>query len=235
MSMGPPPKAVQDLPVGDTVKAAFNSVFGRFPELIRAALVPIAISFLLFGLQLAVRGSPAVAVLVELLLLLPYTLFAVAWHRVVLLGPAHYVYFTGIAAPAATVFETPLGSVPVDREALGAIGGLPQVVMTDEPHAPEHSLEVQIPFLQVVLGAIEIVPLVVGRARPAEVAEVLEGLWGGGETLIVVSSDLSHYLDYETARRRDAKTAAAMTQTARGPTSRSTSPTSASDSRTFST
>ena len=88
MSMGPPPKAVEDLPVGDTVKAAYNSVFGRFPELIRAALVPIAISFVLFGLQLAVRESPAVAVLVELLLLLPYTLFAVAWHRVVLLGPA---------------------------------------------------------------------------------------------------------------------------------------------------
>ncbi len=117
--------------------------------------------------------------------------------RVVLLGPAHYLPFTGIAVPAATDFETPLGPVPVDREALGAIGGLPQVVMTDEPHAPEHSLEVQIPFLQVVLGAIEIVPLVVGRARPGEVAEVLERLWGGGETLIVVSSDLSHYLDYE--------------------------------------
>ncbi|MDH3595301.1 MAG: AmmeMemoRadiSam system protein B [Rhodospirillales bacterium] len=130
--------------------------------------------------------------------------------RVVLLGPAHYLPFTGIAAPAATEFETPLGSVPVDRAALNAIGGLPQVVVAEEAHAPEHSLEVQIPFLQVVLGAIEIVPLVVGRARPGEVAEVLERLWGGGETLIVVSSDLSHYLDYETARQRDAKTAAAI-------------------------
>ena len=130
--------------------------------------------------------------------------------RAVLLGPAHYVPFTGIAAPAATVFETPLGSIPVDREALSAICDLPQVVVADEPHAPEHSLEVQIPFLQVVLGAIEIVPLVVGRARPAEVAEVLERLWGGDETLIVISSDLSHYHDYETARRRDAKTAAAI-------------------------
>jgi AmmeMemoRadiSam system protein B len=130
--------------------------------------------------------------------------------RVVLLGPAHYFPFTGIAIPEATEFETPLGSIPVDRKALSTIGALPQVVMTDAPHAPEHSLEVQIPFLQVVLGAIRIVPLVVGRARPAEVAEVLERLWGGGETLLVVSSDLSHYLDYQTARRRDARTAAAI-------------------------
>jgi AmmeMemoRadiSam system protein B len=130
--------------------------------------------------------------------------------RAVLLGPAHYVPFTGIAAPVATVFGTPLGSLEVDREALRSIAGLPQVVVADEPHAQEHSLEVQIPFLQVVLGVVEIVPLVVGRSRPAEVAEVLERLWGGGETLIVVSSDLSHYLDYETARRRDAKTAAAI-------------------------
>jgi len=88
MSVGPPPRAVQDLPVGDTMKAAYASVFGRFAELIRAALVPLAMSFLLYGLMLAVRGTPAVVVLVELLSLLPYTLFAVAWHRVVLLGQA---------------------------------------------------------------------------------------------------------------------------------------------------
>ena len=88
MSMGPPPQAVQDLPVGDTVKAAYSSVFGRFAELIRAALAPIVVSFLLYGLRLAAGDNPAVAVLAELLLLLPYTLFAVAWHRVVLLGPA---------------------------------------------------------------------------------------------------------------------------------------------------
>lgn len=88
MSMGPPPRAVQDLPVGDTVKAAYRGVFGRFAELVRVALVPIAVSFLLLRLQAAVRDSPALAILAELLLLLPYTLFAVAWHRVVLLGPA---------------------------------------------------------------------------------------------------------------------------------------------------
>jgi hypothetical protein len=88
MSIGPPPSAVQDLQVGDTVKAAYASVFGRFATLIRAALVPLVISFLLYGLQLAARGSPALVVLADLLLLLPYTLFAVTWHRVVLLGPA---------------------------------------------------------------------------------------------------------------------------------------------------
>jgi AmmeMemoRadiSam system protein B len=130
--------------------------------------------------------------------------------RVVLLGPAHYVAFAGIAAPTATAFETPLGLLPVDRQALYAVADLPQFVLADEPHRPEHSLEVQLPFLQTVLDAAGIVPLVVGRARPAEVAEVIARLWGGEETLVVVSSDLSHYLDYETARRRDAKTAAAI-------------------------
>ncbi len=100
MSMGPPPKAVQDLPVADTVKAAFGSVFGRFAELIRAALVPLAISFLLYGLQLAARDSQAVTVLVELLLLVPYTLFAGAWHRVVLLGTA------AMPAPIVPVWQS---------------------------------------------------------------------------------------------------------------------------------
>ena len=118
--------------------------------------------------------------------------------------------FAGIAAPTATGFETPLGSLPVDRQALRAVADLPQFVLADEPHRPEHSLEVQLPFLQTVLNVVGIVPLVVGRARPAEVAEVIARLWGGEETLIVVSSDLSHYLDYETARRRDAETAAAI-------------------------
>ena len=130
--------------------------------------------------------------------------------RVVLLGPAHYVAFAGIAAPTATAFETPLGSLAVDRQALHAVAELPQFMLADEPHRPEHSLEVQLPFLQTVLNAAGIVPLLVGRARPAEVAEVIARLWDGEETLVVVSSDLSHYLDYETARRRDAKTAAAI-------------------------
>jgi AmmeMemoRadiSam system protein B len=128
--------------------------------------------------------------------------------RVVVIGPAHYVALRGIAVPTVEAFETPLGRVPVDREALAAIADLPGVIEADAPHTPEHALEVELPFLQVLLGDFAIVPLVVGRAEPSEVGEVLARLWGGEETLLVISSDLSHYHDYDTARRRDAATAA---------------------------
>jgi MEMO1 family protein len=130
--------------------------------------------------------------------------------RVVLIGPAHFVPVRGIAAPTVDAFETPLGCVPVDREALSAIADLPFVVEADAPHAPEHSLEVELPFLQALLGSFAVVPLVIGDAAPQNVAEVLRRLWGGAETLIVISSDLSHYHDYDTARRLDAATAAAI-------------------------
>lgn len=130
--------------------------------------------------------------------------------RVVLLGPAHRVFVRGLAAPSADVFATPLGALPVDREALAAVEDLPQVEISDEAHALEHSLEVQLPFLQEVLGTVAIVPFAVGLASDAQVAEVLERLWGGPETLIVISSDLSHYLPYETARRVDAETTRAI-------------------------
>jgi MEMO1 family protein len=130
--------------------------------------------------------------------------------RVVLLGPSHFVAFEGLALPAWKAFATPLGDVPVSAEARETLAGLPQVVTSDRPHAREHSLEVELPFLQCVLGAFEIVPLAVGDAEPGQVAKVLERLWGGDETLVVVSSDLSHYLDYDSARRRDAATAAAI-------------------------
>ncbi len=124
--------------------------------------------------------------------------------RVVLLGPAHRVYLRGLAAPSAAAFDTPLGRVPVDQAAVTALArDHPQVVVDDRPHAPEHSLEVQLPFLQEVLGDFELIPLVVGEATPGEVADVLEALWDGPETLIVISSDLSHYYDYDTARRLD--------------------------------
>jgi len=128
--------------------------------------------------------------------------------RVVLLGPVHRVPVRGLAAPTVDAFETPLGRVPLDRDALRALDDLRQVVWTDLPHAHEHSLEVQLPFLQTVLGdTFTLVPLAVGQASPAEVAEVLERLWGGDETLIVVSSDLSHYLPYAQAHARDSATA----------------------------
>lgn len=130
--------------------------------------------------------------------------------RVVVIGPAHFVPVRGVAAPLAEAFRTPLGEVAVDRAALDAIADLPQVTAADPPHAREHALEVELPFLQRLLGEFVLVPLVVGRAEPAEVAEVLERLWGGEETLVVVSSDLSHYHDQATARRLDAATAAAI-------------------------
>jgi MEMO1 family protein len=130
--------------------------------------------------------------------------------RVVLVGPAHFVPVHGIAAPTVDAFETPLGCVPVDRDALAAITDFPFVIEADAPHAPEHSLEVELPFLQALLGSFAAVPLVIGDALAQNVAEVLRRLWGGAETLIVISSDLSHYHDYDTARRLDAATAAAI-------------------------
>jgi AmmeMemoRadiSam system protein B len=130
--------------------------------------------------------------------------------RVVVIGPAHYVHVRGIAVPAVDAFATPLGRVPLDRDAVAALTELPFVTCSDAPHAPEHAIEVELPFLQVLLPSFNAVPLVVGEAQPHEVADVLRRLWGGPETLIVVSSDLSHYHGYDTARRLDAETAAAI-------------------------
>jgi hypothetical protein len=133
-----------------------------------------------------------------------------AIRRVVLLGPAHRVALRGLALPAATAFATPLGSVPVDREAADRVRSLPQVVVSAAVHALEHSLEVQLPFLQSVLAEFAIVPLAVGKASPEEVAAVIELLWGGPETLVVVSSDLSHFHPYGEALEIDRSTADAV-------------------------
>lgn len=130
--------------------------------------------------------------------------------RVVLAGPAHRAYVPGVAVPTAQAFATPLGSVALDRAAIEAIRALPFVEASDRAHALEHSLEVHLPFLQSVLGDFSLVPLVVGDAAPDEMAALLETLWGGDETLVVVSSDLSHYLPYEAARVRDGGTARAI-------------------------
>ena len=130
--------------------------------------------------------------------------------RVVLFGPAHRVAVRGLALPSARAFATPLGIVDVDREAAAIALTLPQVCESDAAHAFEHSLEVQLPFLQTVLGEFGIVPFVVGDATPEEVAAVIELLWGGPETLIVVSSDLSHYHRYAEAREIDRATADAI-------------------------
>ncbi|MEW5769905.1 MAG: AmmeMemoRadiSam system protein B [Pseudomonadota bacterium] len=130
--------------------------------------------------------------------------------RVLLLGPAHRVWVEGLALPGVDAFDTPLGRVPLDLEAIAALRGLPQVQVHGAAHSLEHSLEVQLPFLQTVLGEFRLVPLVVGGASAAQVAEVLERLWGGDETLIVISSDLSHYLPYDLARKVDRQTAQAI-------------------------
>ncbi|HXO25920.1 MAG TPA: AmmeMemoRadiSam system protein B [Thermoanaerobaculia bacterium] len=128
--------------------------------------------------------------------------------RVVLLGPSHQVPLRGLGLPGAERFATPLGMVPVDLEAAAAVDRLPQVAVRPDAHAAEHSLEVELPFLQVVLGPFELLPLVVGQAGAEEVAEVLELVWGGDDTVLVISSDLSHYLPAETAERVDRETAA---------------------------
>jgi MEMO1 family protein len=127
--------------------------------------------------------------------------------RVALIGPAHRVLVNGLAAPSADAFDTPLGRVPLDRGALADLDALASIIRDDSAHADEHALEVQLPFLQLVLGEFALVPLLVGDARPEAVAQVLERLWGGDETLIVVSSDLSHYLPDERARAVDSSTA----------------------------
>lgn len=132
--------------------------------------------------------------------------------RVVLLGPSHRVGFQGIAVSETDYFETPLGHLSVDKEAVEKILPLPAVGFLEEAHAREHSLEVHLPFLQEVLGEFSLVPLSIGDATPEAVGSVLEALWGGPETLIVISSDLSHYHDYKTACRLDAATTQAIEQ-----------------------
>jgi len=136
------------------------------------------------------------------------TLRPIAAHirRVVLLGPTHRVAVRGLALPEADAFDTPLGRVMLDMAAVRTIAHLPQVSVSAQAHALEHSLEVQLPFLQSILPDFTLLPLAVGMASAAEVAEVLDALWGGEETLIVISSDLSHYLPYATAQRVDGET-----------------------------
>ena len=130
--------------------------------------------------------------------------------RIVLLGPSHYVAVKGLAISSAEAFATPLGLVPVDVEAVRQARTLPQVLELDKAHEQEHSIEVQLPFLQTVLGSFALVPLAVGDATPEEVGQVLDILWGGPETRFVISSDLSHYCDSETAQRLDKATAKAI-------------------------
>ena len=132
--------------------------------------------------------------------------------RVVLLGPSHRVPLHGLAASSATQFATPLGLIPVDTQSIEKIAALPQVSINDQAHRQEHSLEVHLPFLQQVLDEFTLVPLVVGQTSPEDVHQVLAELWGGTETLIVISSDLSHYHEYSVAQQLDQKTSQAIEQ-----------------------
>jgi AmmeMemoRadiSam system protein B len=132
--------------------------------------------------------------------------------RVVLIGPSHRVPLRGLAASSAPVWRTPLGEVPVEAPVLSGVEGPDFISVNEAAHELEHSLEVQLPFLQVVLGSFTLIPLVAGDASAAEVAEVLSTLWGGPETLIVISSDLSHYESYRTGRAMDTAASKAIVE-----------------------
>jgi MEMO1 family protein len=126
--------------------------------------------------------------------------------RVVLLGPTHRVAVDGIALPKTDAFTTPLGDIRLDAEAIAQLAEFPQIVFSDQVHAQEHSLEVHLPFLQRILDDFTLIPLAVGHATPQAVAEIINLLWGGPETLIIISSDLSHFLPYATANQVDSNT-----------------------------
>lgn len=132
--------------------------------------------------------------------------FRKKYSRVVLIGPAHRVAFYGLALSSASAFHTPLGNVELANTAADHLEALPQVIVYDQAHDEEHSLEVQLPFLQSCLDRFELLPLVVGESSASEVAEVLGVLWGGPETLVIASSDLSHFLDYREACMVDRQT-----------------------------
>lgn len=126
--------------------------------------------------------------------------------RVILLGPTHRVAVNGMALPTVSFFSTPLGDIPLDIHAIADLQDFPQVVFSDHVHAQEHSLEVQLPFLQTALDDFTLIPVAVGNCPPNAVAKVINHLWGGPETLIVISTDLSHFLPYTEAKAVDANT-----------------------------
>jgi len=131
-------------------------------------------------------------------------------NRVVLLGPSHRVAFSGMAVPESDYFYTPLGEIPIDKQAIQELSHLTQVIASDRAHSEEHSLEVQLPFLQVILDEFTLIPIVVGDAERHDVAEVIKQLWADEHTLIVISSDLSHYHEYFDATHLDSATSDAV-------------------------
>lgn len=130
--------------------------------------------------------------------------------KVILLGPSHRVAFRGLALPECGSFKTPLGVIPIDQSNISKLIKLPDVMKADKAHAHEHSLEVHLPFLQTVLSEFTLTPIVVGDTKPEIVAQALQQVWGGDESLIVISSDLSHYLSYDEACSVDTDTCHAI-------------------------
>jgi len=131
-------------------------------------------------------------------------------NRVVLLGPSHRVAFHGLAVPASDTFNTPLGNIRIDQQGIKQLSELPQVIVSDLAHRDEHSLEVQLPFLQEILDDFTLIPIVVGDADCHEVADVIKQLWGDQHTLIVISTDLSHFHEYNKAKQLDRDTSDAI-------------------------
>jgi AmmeMemoRadiSam system protein B len=130
--------------------------------------------------------------------------------RVVMIGPSHRMLLRGVAVPTTDYFATPLGVIPVDAELKASLLGMDHIVVSDAPHAQEHCLEVQLPFLQSLLGEFTLLPLVVGTASAEHIAAILRSVWGADDTLLIASSDLSHYHSYATAQRIDAATSTAI-------------------------
>jgi hypothetical protein len=130
--------------------------------------------------------------------------------RIVLLGPSHRIALDGLACTFADAFSTPLGDIPVDTDMVRELTALPGIKILEAAHSQEHALEVELPFLQIILDQFTIVPLVTGRASSELVAEVIEAAWGGAETRFVISSDLSHYHESQVATRLDRRTATAI-------------------------
>ncbi|TQV86489.1 AmmeMemoRadiSam system protein B [Aliikangiella coralliicola] len=126
--------------------------------------------------------------------------------RIVLLGPCHRVWIEGLAIPSVEYFSTPLGEIPLDKQKLQELTQFVQIQISDLAHQEEHSLEVQIPFIQRIFDKIKLIPIAVGGASTEQVSEIIEYLWEGAETIFLISSDLSHFLDYHTARETDRKT-----------------------------
>ena len=180
-----------------TVEACLAAAHARAAPTCRAIIVPHA-GYVYSG-EIAAEGFAAARAA------------AAQAKRIVVLGPAHYVPIRGVAAPADAAFATPLGALPVDRVAVRRLADAGDVVIDDTPHAPEHAIEVELPFLQILCGETPIVPLLVGHAAAGDTAQLIDSLWDN-DTLVVVSSDLSHYHDYATAQDRDNRTARAIEQ-----------------------